>query len=254
MMNSIPASPMSNWPPSEELSAGRLRGYVQPVGALSPATRQPMYRLLARYFAGVSEAAFAADLAEKEAVILLEDQVTGELQGFSTLMRLALVVEGEPLVAFFSGDTIIARDYWGESVLPRLWARYVFGVAATLPERAYWFLISSGYKTYRFLPLFFREFYPTHECPTPPAMQRRLDAIARHKFPQGYDPASGIVRLPHATPLHPDVAAIEARRLRDPHVAFFVAANPGHAQGDELACLTEISPANLTRAGRRMLG
>src|SRR3712207_8262757 len=31
--------------------------------------------------------------------------------------------------AFFSGDTIIHRDFWGESTLPRLWARHVFALA-----------------------------------------------------------------------------------------------------------------------------
>jgi hypothetical protein len=30
--------------------------------------------------------------------------------------------------------------------------------------------------------------------------------------------------------------------------------NPGHANGDELACLTEISRSNLTPAGERMVG
>ena len=44
-----------------------------------------------------------------------------------------------------------------------------------------------------------------------------------------------------------------AERLRDPQVAFFARMNPGHARGDELACLTELSRANLTRAGQRMV-
>ena len=43
-------------------------------------------------------------------------------------------------------------------------------------------------------------------------------------------------------------------RANDPHVAFFLAQNPGHAKGDELVCLTELSDENLTRAGRRMVG
>jgi hypothetical protein len=45
------------------------------------------------------------------------------------------------------------------------------------------------------------------------------------------------------------VAEIEEQRLDDPHVAYFAAANPGHRQGDELACLTRLDPANLTPAG-----
>jgi hypothetical protein len=37
-------------------------------------------------------------------------------------------------------------------------------------------------------------------------------------------------------------------------VAFFAARNPGHAAGDELVSLCEIGEANLTPAGRRMVG
>ena len=32
----------------------------------------------------------------------------------------------------------------------------------------------------------------------------------------------------------------------------FAALNPGHVRGDELACVTELTPQNLTSAGRRM--
>ena len=36
-------------------------------------------------------------------------------------------------------------------------------------------------------------------------------------------------------------------------MAFFVSKNPGHARGDELVCLTEAHPENLTRAGQKLL-
>ena len=81
-----------------------------------------------------------------------------------------------------------------------------------------------------------------------------LDALALRKFPSEYDPEQGVVRFARAAPLRPGVAEITGQRLHDPHVAFFEVANPGHARGDELACLAELVPANLTPAGRRMLG
>ncbi len=236
----------------------RLRGSVHLVSEIEGAQRERMHALLAQYFAGVAREAFERDLEEKEWVILLEDAQTGELEGFSTLMRLETHVDGQPVVAFFSGDTIVGRPYWGETALPRTFARHAFGLAAaerrTNPSVAvYWYLISSGYKTYRFLPVFFREFYPTWVQPTPPDVQRVLDTLGRRKFPMEYDAAAGVVRLAHRTALRAGVAEIEPRHLRDPHVAFFAAANPGHAAGDELACLTALDPANLTPAGRRML-
>lgn len=235
--------------------AGHLTGRVQRPEDLSAMERDQMYALLTGYFANVTRPHFEADLAEKESVILLADAATGQIQGFSTLMRLRVTVDDRPIVAFFSGDTIIHHDYWGETELPRLWGRHVFSLAEAMPEtRAYWFLISSGYKTYRFLPVFFREFYPTYTRPMPPAIQRIIDALACTKFPGEYDPERGIIRFALAAPLRPGVAEITDRRLKDPHVAFFAAANPGHVHGDQLPCLVELARSNLTAAGLRMLG
>jgi len=237
-------------------SSGRLIGRVQRPQELTLAERNEMYGLLADYFVNVTRPHFETDLVEKEWVILLADTATGQIQGFSTLMRLQVTVDNQSVVAFFSGDTIIHRDYWGEVELPRLWGRHVFNLAETIGNKArvYWFLISSGYKTYRFLPVFFREFYPTYLRPTPPNIKRIMDALALAKFPSEYDSERGIIRFAKAAPLRSGVAEITERRLKDPHVAFFVVANPGHAEGDQLPCLVELTRTNLTVAGRRMLG
>ncbi|MBI3967926.1 MAG: hypothetical protein HY329_19990 [Chloroflexi bacterium] len=224
------------------------------MGDLAPRDVDRMHTLLADYFQNVDRGRFEEDLAEKRWVIILRDAITGRLEGFSTLMELRASLDGEPVVAYFSGDTIVGREHWGQTALARLWARHAFGLAAEVPVgRVYWLLISSGYKTYRYLSTFFREFYPTYERPTPAPIKRTLDALASQKFPSEYDVQRGIVRLSRAAPLRPGVAEVTDRRLSDPHVAFFVAANPGHRRGDELVCLTELTPANLTPAGQRML-
>lgn len=237
-------------------NVGQLSGRVERVEGLSAVERRHMYTLLNNYFTNVTRVHFEQDLVEKEWVVILADAVTGQIQGFSTLMRLSVTVDNQPVVAFFSGDTIIHRDYWGEVELPRLWGRHVFTLAETIcaEARVFWFLISSGYKTYRFLPVFFREFYPTYQQPTPSSLKHILDALAQLKFPGEYDPASGVIRFAQAVPLREGVAEVTERRLKDPHVAFFVAANPGHAEGDQLACLVELTHTNLTPAGWRMLG
>ncbi len=239
----------------DQVVSTRLIGTIQCPAELTSAQHDQIYTLLAHYFTNVTRPQFEHDLTEKEWVILLADAATEQIQGFSTLMRLSVTVDDQPVVAFFSGDTIIHRDYWGEAELPRLWGRHVFSLAEAMPEaRVYWFLISSGYKTYRFLPVFFRDFYPTYQCPTPPAIKRVVDALAQLKFRSEYDPERGIIHMAKAAPLRPGVAEVTAQRLKDPHVAFFVAANPGYAQGEQLACLVELTHANLTAAGRRMLG
>ncbi|MEO8678345.1 MAG: hypothetical protein ABI665_04820 [Vicinamibacterales bacterium] len=216
-----------------------------------------MYELLRKHFNGTDRARFESDLAEKETVIVLRDGGS-DIRGFSTLMRTAVRVQQQDVVAFFSGDTIVDPAYWGDTALSRFWGQVVFGearrLAALAPEaRIFWFLICSGYRTWRFLPVFFREFYPNAAAPTPPFFQQLLDTLGLRKFGDQYVPGAGIVRFRQATPLRPGVAEVTQGRLRDPQVAFFVRANPGHAEGDELACVAELSRANLTRAGLRMV-
>ena len=259
MSNSIVALPTSISPPFDVPCARRLAGSVVVRGQLTLAERDEMYALLVSYFVGTTRAQFESDLAEKEAVIVLRDVESGRIQGFSTLMRIVACVDGRKTVAFFSGDTIVAQQYWGESELSRLWSRTVFAEADRILQKrpetgVYWFLICSGYKTWRFLPVFFRAFYPNPETPTPPHVKNILDALGGLKFGSQYRADTGIVRPRAATPLRSGIADVTEQRLRDSRVAFFAKMNPGHMYGDELACLTEISRANLTRAGERMVG
>ena len=235
-----------------------LAGSVVGRSDLSAADRDQMYELLQTYFSHSDHAQFERDLIEKDTVILLRDATTHRIQGFSTLLRLHMDVDGQTVAAFFSGDTIIDRAYWGETMLSRLWAQTVFAdvdrITAELPEtEVYWFLICSGYKTWRFLPLFFRQFYPNAKGPTPPRDQRILDALATRKFGDQYKAELGIVRLHAASPLRRGVAELTDERLRDSDVAFFAQMNPGHHDGDELACLASLSRSNLTRAAQRMI-
>ncbi len=252
-MDTSPISEVARRTSKSPRSDGALAGGVRPVAALTGAERARMHALLGRYFEGVTRAGFEADLAEKDVAVLLRD-AAGTVQGFSTLLRMEAEVDGRPLVAFFSGDTIVDASHRTAPALAQTWSRHVFRRAAAEAVPTYWFLISSGYKTYRFLPTFFRRFWPNPAAPTPPHEQALLDTLARRKFPGEYDPGHGVVRLRRATPLRPGVAEPTARHLRDPHVAFFVRTNPGSARGDELACLTRIHPDNLTPAGRRMVG
>jgi len=213
-----------------------------------------MYALMERYYSNVSRAVFDRDLSEKEWCILLTD-ASGRVKGFSTVMLVRAVLEGRPVTAVYSGDTIIDREHWGESILSRLWSRHAFELAARVPEDpVYWFLLSSGYKTYRFLSTFFEEFYPRHDRETPREAQRVMEALAMARFPDRFDPEAGVVRPEDASPLRPGVAEVSERPRSAPHVAFFVSASPGHARADELVCLTELAVENLTPAGRRMLG
>src|SRR5262245_26225124 len=118
MRGLITASPTLKSPRFE--IGARLTGQVKSVADLAGRERDEMYALLANYFANTTRGQFERDLAEKEWAILLCDVTTGAVQGFSTLMCMNLTIDGDPAAVFFSGDTIIRREYWGETALPRL--------------------------------------------------------------------------------------------------------------------------------------
>ena len=99
------------------------------------------------------------------------------------------------------------------------------------------------------LPLFFEEFYPRFDRPTPPGQTELLQQAGRALYGEQYQ--NGLVRLRYPTPLRD--SSVPSGRRNDPHVRFFLEQNPGHARGEELACLTEVAVSNLIRAGQRML-
>ncbi|MBV9492676.1 MAG: hypothetical protein JOZ54_00390 [Acidobacteria bacterium] len=214
---------------------------------LSARDRDEMFALFAAYFSGTARAVFERDLEEKEWVIVLRD-ARGAIDGFSTLMRF----EHDGRDIFFSGDTIVAEERRGTPELSRLWVNHVRAAAQRTDGEVYWFLISSGYRTYRFLPVFFREFHPRFDHRSS-ELASLLDGVAVRRFGDAYDRATGIVRLATPSPLRAAFADAGERAAHDPHVRFFLEANPGHARGDELACIVRVAEDNLTPAGARML-
>jgi hypothetical protein len=246
---------------SQPFERSRLTAEVVRRESLTSSDQSQMYELLETYFENTSRCQFERDLEEKDSVILLRngrDSEDTRLVGFSTLMKIAMTVAGTRVVGFFSGDTIIAREYWGSSLLGRLWLKTVFSEADCIHLHSrgtliYWLLICSGYKTWRYLPVFFREYLPHPESRASRFDREVLQTLAASKFPGEYDPATGVIRLGRANPLRPGVAEVTGQRLRDPMIEFFTRMNPGHAEGDELACLVPISRSNLTPAGLRLL-
>ena len=231
----------------------RLQGRVIPRALVNARLADAMFTLLASHFTGVDRCVFQDDLADKNAVILLEDN-DGVLRGFSTLRVYQTAAPGRLVTIIYSGDTIVDRGSWGSPALARTWIHCVRQAAASAAGDAYWLLITSGYRTYRFLPVFFRAFYPRYDQATPAEEQATLDAVAGERFGSRYDPATGLVRLERPQVLAGDLIGVSAGRTADAHIRFFLGRNPGFVHGDELACLTRIHDDNLTPAGRRMAG
>lgn len=223
------------------------------VEELAMCDRAAMFQLLNAHFANVRLDVFNADLASKNWVILLNDGETGALKGFSTLLMYQTEFNGELFSVVYSGDTIMDPSAWNSFALSRAWINAVNTLRAIYPfGKLYWLLISSGYRTYRFLPVFWKEFYPRYDQSTPESTAALMQFLATQQFGSAYDSASGIVRFSHPHQLKGGLHGIPAERLQDPHIHYFNQQNPGHINGDELVCLTEICADNLTRAGKRM--
>lgn len=237
------------------MTVDHMAWVVEPA-ELTSERRDEMFALMDRYYENMTRAAFDADLDEKQWVVGISTCNSGALLGFSTLRLLEAEVDGENIVALFSGDTIMEQRARPSGVLSAAFARLALDIAAAHPDRAvYWFLISKGYKTYRLLPLFFRAFYPAVDRETPEQVRRIIAAFATGKFGASFDPVAGILRATEAgCRLRAGVAEISPERLKDPHVRFFAAVNPGHARGDELCCLARISEDNITPAALRAAG
>jgi hypothetical protein len=219
----------------------------------APELVERMFALLASHFVGVDPEVFRRDLAEKNAVVLLEDS-GGELRGFSTFRMYETRVSGRPETVVCSGDTIVEPSAWGSPALPRAWIRAVHALRYDFPRGdLHWLLLTSGFRTYRFLSVFCRRFYPRYEGITPAPIQELLDAVSSERYGPLYDRASGRVRFAQAQVLRPELVDVPEGRRQDPDVRFFLERNPGYAAGDELVSFASLAEDNLTAAARRML-
>jgi hypothetical protein len=228
---------------------------IRDVVDVPPGRRDEMYALMQLCYCDVQRQAFDADLAEKQWVIELADAATGELVGFSTQMLLPLEFAGRNVLTLFSGDTVVAPAARNSPALALAWGRLAFRLIGLYPhECLYWFLITKGYRTYRFLPVYFREFYPRYDVDTPAWAATVIDALGEHKFGVAYERGSRVIRATAASyRMRHGSDELTPERLADPHVRFFAARNPGHAAGDELCCLAPLRDDNFSPVARRLI-
>ena len=232
----------------------KLHNEIVPVASLGASDRDTLFALYSQHYSGARRDQFESDLAEKEVVILLRDRSSDQVRGFSTQMILRQRIGGQEVRALFSGDTIIAPSHWGDQELRRGWCHYA--AAALIAEPGvplYWFLMTKGYRTYLYLPVFFRDFFPHYGRETPRELQSMLDSLARQKFGDAYDATSGLIRFAETHgQLTDELSGVPVRRANDPHVKFFLERNPDYVRGVELVCITEISHENIRPFARHM--
>lgn len=230
-----------------------MKGSVVKRGEVDEETQIAMYELFSKQFENVSFEQFLEDLDQKNWVLLLRDD-EGVLSGFSSMHIYDVTVDSRKLTVVYSGDTVVDVESWSDSALSYYWMGAIDYLRRLhRKERLYWFLLVSGFRTYRFLPVYSQFFFPRYDQSTTEDIQRIMDVMASARFGNMYDAPTGIVRLGVPAILKDGYRGIPENRLKDPHIAFFAVKNPGHEEGDELVCFAELCEDKFTRLGRRML-
>jgi hypothetical protein len=223
------------------------------ISACSEQEKKTFYHLLCQSFLGASWHDFIRDFQEKDAVMILrKEHREGEIVGWSTLMVLPIVLPGEEVKGVFSGDTVVLPEYRSSIGLGVELVQYFLQTYELFPRhKVYYILISKGWRTYRIMPFFFKEFAPRHDRPTSPYDKMIRDAFGKKKYPHHYHPETGVITFSFQRVRPESIDA--APTHRDKHAAFFLCCNPGYLDGHELVCVARIAPDNFTNGVRRLV-
>lgn len=220
-----------------------MKTTIVAISKLSLADQDRMFGLMEKYYVGVVRSAFERDLAEKQKVILLFDSA-GELQGFSTILESHLDGPQGKFIALYSGDTVLAQEYWGNGALASAFGRYLIQVKLrNLFVPVYWFLISKGYKTYLLMTNNFPTHFPRFEATTPENYALIMNQFYRQRFGDQYNEKENLIRFAQhkRSALKGQIAEIGTEEMKNPRIRFFQDANPEWRVGVELACIAEVS-------------
>jgi hypothetical protein len=236
----------------------KLRSSVHDVESLSADDRDCMFELMERTYVNKRRELFDADLDAKHWVILVRRPTDDRIVGFSTQVLLKCRVGDELATALYSGDTVVDRSDWGDPALAHAWGNFALGLIdghSVEGGPLYWFLTSKGFRTYHYLPLFFRQYFPSADVDKParwPSIIRAFGAlVGGHRF----DAQRGIIRANDLSDfVRPEVDDLGARREKNAYVRIFAKLNPGSRGGDELCCLAPLSRENFTLAAYRVMG
>jgi hypothetical protein len=227
------------------------------ISDLSENTIRQMAALYLQNFEGTSEAIFRADLAEKdEAILLCHDQ---QLVGFTTLKLYERTWLDRPILIVYSGDTIVSPQHWGQQELASAWISRIGMIKRNSPDlRLFWFLLVKGHRTFKYLSVFGKSFFP-HWREKRDDLKQLANQLATEKFSDSYEPEAGVVKFPDSRGhLKTAIASPSPAELQKEATQFFLDKNPGFRMGHELVCICELELFNMkpltARIFRRAMG
>jgi hypothetical protein len=215
--------------------------------------RMEMFQLMDFHYSNTIHDVFINDLNGKTDVIMLSDGKSGELVGFSTQKIFPYRIGEKVIMVLFSGDTIIRKDYWGSLQLSIAFGKLMVDSILKHPDKEfYWMLISKGVRTFKFLPVYFIEYFPRYGTVTPAPVKLIMDTLASDMYPSQYDQENRVIRaLPEGQYLREEFQ--QSNQTGNADLNIFFTLNPGYVHGDELVCLTQLSFDNLRPFIKRVL-
>jgi len=231
----------------------KLKRKISGIEELTEVQKKQMFHLMELYYGNSKRTEFDRDLKEKNWVLLLTEEESGKIAGFSTQKLIPSHKNGNQALVLFSGDTIIAKEHWGSMALSLCFGELMLKLLNEYPESSlYWMLISKGLRTYKYLPTFFINYYPCYDKEIPDEILKLMHYLGELKYPGMYNSEKGIIEAKSdgqflKQEYEPQVNS------KKPHEVFYYKANPGHYKGDELLCLAQLSMDNINPFIKRIL-
>lgn len=215
------------------------------VSKLSLETKKDMFQLFSQYYTDTNEEMFISDLDKKSHVFTFWDKsfTPNKLAGFSTIDKQnACPTLKSNALSLYSGDTVLASEYWGSKILQKAFFWYILKSKLLSPLKpVYWMLISKGFKTYMLMRKNFPASYPNRHEDAPSEMQLFKNSFYKNKFSHNYSSSnSKIIFAEPKGAVKDGVSEPSNYDKQNLDIQYFIEANPNFRTGEELACIAEI--------------
>lgn len=224
---------------------------IKMIHELNDEVRRSISDLYLSYYDGSDQEQVLEDLACKREILLLYHDYT--IVGFTTLQVYEHLWQGKAIRVVYSGDTVVAREHWGQQALAFAWISRMAQIKSEKPEiPLYWFVIIKGHRTFKYLPTFGKSFYP-HWSIERTDLKLLADYLASDKFGNAYNPETGIVEFNESHGhLKREIAYPTEEEMTKEPVQFFIEKNPNYLHGHELVCVCELEEDNMKPLTKRI--
>lgn len=218
---------------------------------LNQSTQEKMAELYLANYDGTNLSLFQADLVDKDEVLLLYSD--SNLVGFTTFKIYLKDWNNQQIKILYSGDTIVDRNHWGQQALAFAWIGRMGEIKRQDPDIPfYWFLLVKGHRTFKYMPVFGKSFYPNWSIDRSDLKPLAI-ILAEEKFGSEFNSTTGVVEFKTSRGhLKAEIANPSEEDMTKEAVQFFVARNPNYINGHELVCICEMEEHNMKPLTKRL--